>query len=812
MTLPKAGSPRPSSREIYSNMTLENSTKSWIGSSPPRLNGIAYTSGLVRYSADLVPAGCLHVALVRSPFRRARIKSIARDEALEMDGVVAVIDGSQVAAVTNPTPPAFPFSPPNTGRPVLGQCMAIDMTSYAGQAVVAVLAESPQAAEAAAERIVMDYEELEAVASAEEALLPSVPIVHPGWRSNIVGEDRIFAGDADRAFLEAEIVVEGEVELKPSTAAPMEPLCYIASWDVQQMRLTVTGTFQNPHTSRWQIATALQLDETDVRVVAPAMGGGFGFKMAGHPEEVMVCALSRMVGRPVAYVENRRDTLAGHCREQRHRFRIAGTRDGRITAFEDEFVADVGVVGPCNGWTMPLVTGTVFPTVYDIPNVEIRGTVAATNKAPWRPVRGYGKEVANLVMERAIDMMAARLAVDPIELRLRNVHPPEALPRPLPSGLNVDSGDYPTVLRELKSLFGYDEWCRRRDAARMSEIRIGVGIGIELTPEGGARPGAFPSGFETASIRMSPTGQIEISVGVTSPGSGNETALAQIVADVLGLRPEAIRVRQGDTDTVPVGTGNASSRAILYGGPAAHLAATDLREKLAICAANLLGGSPDEIEFTDGFAIAATGQRASLADLAFGAHTKPFTVAKGVQLPLEATRSFQPSNVRVEPDAKGRIATYSSFPYSAHAVAVELDAGTGHVHVLDIATVHDCGVMINPTLVTEQLKGAIAMGIGTALWEELKHTPEGRLQTDRFKSYLLPRATDLPPIKVGHMCTPSPFHPLGLKGAGESGLAGALAATVNAVADALHTCADPVTIVPATPPRILDRILSAGSR
>lgn len=793
-------------------MTVENSNKSWIGSSPPRLNGIAYTSGMVRYSADFVPTGSLYVAVVRSPLRRARIKSIIKEEALEMDGVVAVIDGLQIAAVAGSTPPAFPFPPPYAGRPVLGLCMADDLVSYAGQAVVAVLAESQQAADAAAERVDVVYEELHGVATAEEALHRSAPIVHMDWASNIVAEDSICAGDADRAFSEAEIVVEGEVEIKPSTAAPMEPICYIASWDVQQHRMTVTGTFQNPHTSRWQISTALSLEETDVRVIAPAMGGGFGFKMAGHPEEVMVSVLSYMVGRPVAYIENRRDTLAGHCREQRHQFKIGSTKEGRITAFQDVFIADVGVVGPCNGWTMPLVTGTVFPTVYDIPNVEIKGTLAATNKAPWRPVRGYGKEIANLVMERAIEMLAAKLAIDPVDLRLRNVHPPEALPRPLPSGLNIDSGDYASALRELKSLFGYDEWCRRRDDARGSELRIGVGIGVELTPEGGARPGAFPSGFETASIRMSPTGQVEISVGVTSPGSGNETALAQIVADVLGTRPELIRVRQGDTDTVPVGTGNASSRAILYGGPAAHLAAMDLRQKLATCASNLLGGHPDAIEFCDGFAIAINGQKASLAELAFGAHTKPFTVAKGVQLPLEATRSFQPSNVRVEPDARGRIATYSSFPYSAHAVAVELDAGTGHVRVLDIATVHDCGVMINPKLVTEQLKGAIAMGIGTALWEELKHDENGCLLSDRFKTYLIPRSTDLPPIKVGHMCTPSPFHPLGLKGAGESGLAGALAAAINAVSDALESGAGCLTTVPMTPPRLLDQLLSGSDQ
>ena len=309
---------------------------------------------------------------------------------------------------------------------------------------------------------------------------------------------------------------------------------------------------------------------------------------------------------------------------------------------------------------------------------------------------------------------------------------------------------------------------------------------------------------------MSPTGDVQVSIGVTSPGSGNETGIAQLVGDVLGLPPEAIRVVQGDTDAVPVGTGNASSRAILYGGAAAHLAAVDLRAKLAACAANLLQARPEEITFADGEARASEGASVAIAALALGAHTHPFTVGDGVDLPLEATRSYRARNVRVTPDENGRIATYSSFPYSMHAAAVELDPGTGRVTVLDVAAVHDCGVMINPALVTGQLKGAIVMGLGAALWEELTHDDGGRLVSDRFKTYLLPRANELPAIRVGHMATPSPFHPLGLKGAGESGLGGALAAATNAVADALGDLAPGLTTVPATPPRLM-AILAAGA-
>lgn len=785
-------------------------TESWIGRSVPRLGGLAFTAGQVRYTADLIPRDALFVALVRSPHACARIVAVQADAASSEPGVVAVIDGSEAATLCAPMPPALPFRGPDANRPIIGRCLAVGATAYAGQPVAAVVARTPHDAEAAAARVEVSYEIRPAALTTEAALADGAPIVHSCWGSNVVATDHVRAGDIDAVLRAADVTVEGEVVVHPSTAAPMEPLCYVGDWDGRLGRLTLTGTLQNPHTTRWQVATALGLNETDVRVVAPPAGGAFGFKMAGHPEEVLVGLLSRRLGRPVAYVENRRDTMRGHCREQTHRFAIAATLEGRILAFRDTFVADVGTIGPGNGWTMPLITATVFPTVYDVPTIDVAGTLVATNKAPWQPIRGYGKEIANLVMERAVDLLAGHLGIDPAQLRARNLVRADALPRRLPSGLNVDSGDYPKALAQLMNLFGYDDWRARQAARAGGEWRIGIGLACELTPEGGARPGAFPSGFETAAIRMSPMGHVEVVLGVTSPGSGNETGIAQLVASVLGLEPTAIRVVQGDTDRVPVGTGNASSRALLYGGAAAHLAATDLRAKLAVCASNVLQAPADAIRFAGGSAHAPGGASVTLAALALGAHTHPFTVGADVELPLEATRSYRARNIRVEPDEAGRIATYSSFPYSIHAAAIELDTGTGRIGVLDIAAVHDCGVMVNPALVTGQLKGAIAMGVGAALWEELTYAAGGRQISDRFKRYLLPRSTDLPPIRVGHLSTPSPFHPLGMKGGGESGLGGALAAMTNAVGDALGSAAGRVTTVPATPPRLL-RLLTEGA-
>jgi aerobic carbon-monoxide dehydrogenase large subunit len=787
--------------------------RGYIGTDIPRLHGQKFVSGGATYSADLIPADCLHVALLRSPHAHATITAVDYSEAKKAHGVVAALSGREVVDMTAPTPATLPFRSTNEGRgQILNRCLAVDKASYVGQPVAVVVAESPHAAQAGAELVRVDYQVREAVHDAERALEPDSVIVHTGWSTNVVAQDLIQAGDLDQAFAAADCVVEGVLSIRPSTAAPIETLCYIGDWDERESRLTLRGTFQNPHTSRWLVSSALNLRETQVRVMAPNMGGTFGYKMAGHPEEVLVGMLSRLTKRPVAFWEERNEALLGAGREQTHRFRIAATTNGQIVAFQNTMIADVGTIGPGNGWSMALVTATVFPTVYRVDNCEVNCTLVATNKAPWQPARGYGKEVANLVMERAIDLLADKLGTDKAMLRRRNLLTKESLPHRLPSGLNLDSGDYPGALDQLLDFFGYARWRERQRSEAALDKSIGIGIAFELTPEGGARPGAFPSGFEAATVRIAPTGDVEIAVGVTSPGGGNETGLAQLVGSVLGLRPEAIRVVQGDTDLTPVGTGNASSRALLYGGPAAFLAASDLRKKVAICAANMLETEASEIVFEDGHVFSRNDPsgRILLRDVALGAHTNPLVVGQGTEVPLEVTRSFQPKNVRVVPDEKGRIATYSSFPYSVHAAAVELDRLTGTVLVLDYAVVHDCGVMVNPRLVVGQLKGAIVMGIGAALWEELTYEPSGRLLSDRFKTYLLPRAIDLPEIRVAHKCTPSPFHPLGMKGAGESGLGGALASVSNAVTDALGPIAASLKDVPATPPRL--RALMQGSR
>jgi carbon-monoxide dehydrogenase large subunit len=773
----------------------------WIGRSIARLDADKFVTGAVDYAADFRVADLHHVAVLRSPHARARIRGVDLAAALAMPDVIAAVSGRDVVAITHQTPSRMPRD--RFPGPLDIRCLAAEHVLFSGQGVAAVVARTPEAAARARDAIVVDYEVLPPLLSGEAALAPGAPVLMPGWQSNVLMRDHFVQGEPDAAFGRCAHVVRGEVEAAASTSAPLETRRYIGMWDARTRRLTMHGTFQMPHPSRWAVAQALGLRESQVRIVAPNIGGTFGLKMVGHPEEVLTAVLARLTGKPVQFVESRADCFMARSREQFHRFEIGADADGRILAWRTRFVADVGAIGAGSGWAMGMVTASVCTTVYDIPNCEIDGTLAVTNKAPWQGIRGYGKETGNLVIERAVDMLAREMKLDPAELRRRNLVPKAALPRRLPSGMNVDSGDYPGALAQLLELFDYDGWCKRRRAADPGQP-IGIGIAFELTPEGGSFAGSLPNGFETSTVRIEPSGEVVVETSVTSPGGGIETGIAQVVGDILGVAPTDVAVRQGDTDVSPFGGGNASSRGMMFGGGAAAMAARDVRAKLNLLASALLQTEPGNIVWREGHAARADnpGNRVPLREVAAALYTHGFTIAAGIEMPLQSTRSFRPDNIRHTPDALGRITNYPSFPYAVHAAAIALDTGTAQVRVLDYAAVHDCGVMVNPAMVEGQFKGAISMGIGAALWEELVLDADGRMTTDRFKTYLLPRSRDLPPLRIGHLVTPGPFHPLGMKGAGESGVGGAYAVLANAVADALGAKAPNRTLVPATPPRI----------
>ncbi|MDR6632629.1 carbon-monoxide dehydrogenase large subunit [Phyllobacterium sp. 1468] len=781
-----------------------------VGTSVPRLNAEAFVTGAAVYAADVIPSDVLHLRVVRSSYARAKIISIFTKDAERIPGFVTFVSASDMWQFTRPTPSRFSkdrFPGPLDVRP-----LALDEVKYVGEPVIAVLAESPAAARLAAELITIEYEPLAPILN-PIAALTAVEYVHPQWKTNVAAHDVIRVGDPESEFFRPDVVtVSGKLTVECSTSAPIEMRSYVAEWDPRAARLKIQGAFQMPHPSRWTIAHALGLKESQVQIVAQNIGGTFGLKMVGHPEEVLVGFLAMKTQRRVAFVEDRDECFLARGREQTHSFQIAATRDGRITAFRDRMVADIGAVGAGGGWQMALVTAAVMPTVYKIENCLIDCSLATTNKSPWQGIRGYGKEIGNLVVERAVELLAAALSMDPNELRRLNLNPSDAFPYRLPSGMIVDSGDYAPALKKLEGM--RRGWPAQRAATAHDETAIGHGFAFELTPEGAAFPGAVPSGFETATVKVDPSGEITVLASITSPGGGNETGLAQLVGDVFGAAPDVITVRQGDTEVTPFGGGNSSSRSLMLCGAAAVAAAQDVLSKLARCAANLLQCDPAETVFHDGevFSIRSPEKRLIFGAVALAVYTHPFSSGDGVELPLQSTKSYKAQNVRHVPDEQGRINAYPSYPYSVHAAAVEVSHDTGVVRVLKYSVVHDCGTVINPALVDGQMRGAVVMGIGAALWERMETDENGRKVNDRLKNYLLPRALDVPAIEIGNQLTPSMFHPLGMKGAGESGVGGAMACVINAVGDAIGAeAASRLDTIPATPLRILRALRGANS-
>ena len=776
----------------------------WVGANVAKKDGHRFVTGAVDYAADLIRPGTLYVSLLRSSHAHAAIRKIDAADALRAPGVVAVLTGADIRKLTKPMPTRVPRE--RFPGPIDIWCLAVDETVYVGQPVVAVVAERLADAEAARSLIQVDFEPMDAVLDARTGADPASPRARSAWSTNVVFQDKIRQGDVDAAMKAADRVVKGTMSFGSATTAPMECRCYVADWNARSGRLTVEGTMQQPHPTRWLLSQALDLPETKIRVVAPSMGGTFGLKMVGHPEEVIVSVLSRRLERPVAFLESREECFLANAREQIHEFEIGARADGKIIAFRDFVRADVGAIGAGGGWLMAFVTPTVFPTVYDVPNVAVDSQVVTTNKPPWQGVRGYGKETANVVMERAVELISAELGMDSLEVRRRNFIPKSGFPHRLPSGLNLDSGDYEGALDQLGELFERKRWLARKAEAERSERKIGIGYAFELTPEGASFPGSMPSGFETSMVTIDPTGTLRIATSVTSPGSGNETGIAQLVADVFGIHPDRVAVTQGDTDITPFGGGNTSSRSLMFGGAASVLAARDLRDRVAICAATLLQTDRSQIEFADGkiSVIGDTDRSLLFEKVASTIYTQAYSTAIDVELPLQVSRTYRSENVRHTPDEWGRISSYPSFPYGIHAVVVEVDVETGCVAVLDYAAIHDCGVVVNPGLVEGQFKGAVAMGIGAALWEELLHAADGKTVTNRLKSYVLPRSTDLPKFRIGHRCTPSPFNPLGVKGAGESGFGGAMAVIANAVADALGEQGRKLDRIPCKPDVIVE--------
>jgi carbon-monoxide dehydrogenase large subunit len=759
-------------------------------------------AGRAAYLQDLTVPGMAHLALVRSPHPHARIGAIHAEPALAMPGVLAVVGGADLADL-----PEIPHNVDPAGiggQHVQVRALPLDTARYAGEPVVAVVADSPADAAAAAAAVRVHYEPLPFVLDADAAAEPGAPLVVDGWESNLIASGTAADGDVGTALAAAAHVVEGELRLHRAGTAPLETRGYLADWDRRSGRLTLWGTAQNPHPLRSNLARALDLPEHRIRVVAPRPGGSFGLKMHGHPEEVLVCALARRLGRPVRWIEDRAACLLIGAREHTARYAAGFDAHGRVLALRAEVTSNLGAPAGLPGWGMSL-TGTLgLPNGYAIPTCALTWRAVATNKAPWTGARGYGKELTAVLMERIMERVAATVGADPAEVRRRNWVRRDEFPFPTPTGLRLDSGDYHGLLDRLQSYVDYPGLRASRGRTGGGRLR-GVGLAFELVPESVDLPGSLVSGAETATVRMDPEGHVTVLTGATSPGGGSDRGIAQLVAAELGVHPDAVSVVQGDTDACPYGYGNLASRSLVAGGGAAVLAARDIAGKLRTVAAEMLHRAAGEIRLAGGIATVdgAADQSVPLPAVARAVHTLAFVLGLGIDPSLEATRTYRPGNIRHQPDQHGHINPFATYSHALHLCATDVEEDTGIVHIVRHVVAHDCGTIVNPTLVEGQIRGAVAMGLSTALGEHLRYGADGRLLSTGLKTYLMARATDLPRIEVLHQQTPSPFTFNGAKGAGEVGVGGAMAALVNAVNDAVAVAGASIDALPLDPPSVL---------
>ncbi|CAN7658657.1 xanthine dehydrogenase family protein molybdopterin-binding subunit [Caballeronia sp. LjRoot34] len=781
-----------------------------VDQSPLRRDGDLLVSGRAEFLDDIAPAGLLHATILRSPHPHARIRSIRIDDAERSLGVHVVLTGAQALNLVGPMP-AF-FEPSLVGcRTFEFRCLAVDVVRWVGQPIAAVVARSLADAEAAASKIVVDYEPLPALLDVEEAAKEGAPRVFPEWDDNLVGTFRFAEGDASAKIAAAEFRFSDEVRVGRHQCAPMETRGYVASWD-RAGKLTFWGSTQNPHPLRTNLGTMLGLSEDKIRVVATRLGGGFGHKFNGYAEEPLVCILSKLVGAPVKWLETRAECLLVGARDFVSRFEVGFDRDGRVQGLTARILGNIGALETWGGWTMTFAAAMTYPGPYQIKDYEVQSSPVVTNKAPWNGYRGYGKEQAALALERIMDMISQRLKLDPAEVRRRNFIPSDAFPY-WTAAKRLDSGNYVGALDMVLELAGYDGLRTRQREARAAGRHLGIGVAFELTPEGGDFAGSFVRGFDTSTVRVAPSGTVTVLTGVTSPGTGNETSFAQLVARELGIPISMVSVVQGDTDLCPYGFGSFSSRSIATGGAAAVLASREIRDRMRSAAAIVLECDAEDVEFAEGEVRSVLERTKSitfskLADTIY----RRVLVTPGLDQPLlEVTKVGRPTNFHHIPDEKGRFSPYPTFPYSAHVAVVEVDVETGLVKLDSYYAVDDCGVIITPRFVDGQLYGAIAQGIGGALWEELPYGENGKPVAQTLKQYLLPRAPDLPTIHLAHQHTPSPFTLLGTKGAGESGVGGAMAVIANAVNDALLPLGITVHQLPLNPPTVLSAIL-AGER
>jgi carbon-monoxide dehydrogenase large subunit len=789
-------------------MTTTLKREPLIGASIPRREDARFITGGGTYTDDIALPGTLYCAFIRSPYAHARIRRIDADAARRAPGVQAVYTGRDLAdGGVNPLPPGWLIPDMRIAE---HRALAVDTVRHVGDAVAVVVADNAYRAKDAAELVVVDYDELPCVVDGTVALGNAAPQIHANAPGNLCFHWEI--GDAaatDAAMQGAHTVVRHRLVNQRLIPNAIEPRASLASYNRATDELTLYVTSQNPHVHRLIMgAFVLGIPEHKFRVVSPDVGGGFGSKIAVYPEEVTLSWITRQLGRPVKWTAERRESFLTDCHGRDHVSDVEMGFDaqGKIVGLRVHTVANVGAYLTLFAPAVPTyLYGTLLNGVYTIPAIHAAVDAVYTNTTPVDAYRGAGRPEACYLIERTMSEAARVLNTDPVELRRRNFIPADRFPYPTPVALVYDSGNYEPALERALTMVGYADFRAEQAAARRQGRYLGLGISCYIEACGAAPSqvagslGAQAGLWESATVRVHPTGKVTVFTGSQPHGQGSETTFSQIVADELGVNLDDVEIVHGDTGRVPFGMGTYGSRSAAVGGSAIHLSIEKIKDKGKRLAAHLLEAAPEDVQFADGrFFVAGSPERgksfAEISLAAYLAHSMP----AGMEPGLDSTSFYDPSNF--------------TFPFGTHIAVVEVDIETGHVALKRYVAVDDVGNVINPMIVDGQLHGGIAQGSAQALWEFASYDENGQLLSGSLMDYGLPKADQLPMYETDRTVTPSPVNPLGIKGAGEAGTIAATPAVASAVVDALTPFDVGHLDIPLTPSKIWQAVHDARAR
>src|SRR6266536_768900 len=759
-----------------------------IGHSVKRKEDPRFLRGLGKYVDDVKLPGMLFMDIVRSPHAHARILSIDSSEALKVPGVVAVVTGKELEAAGLHWMPTLMSD--------TQMVLPTDRVSYQAQEVACVLAEDRYAAADGVEKVQVEYEALPPILDPIKALEPDSPLVRPDKekKSNHIWHWQVGDKDAtQRAIDSADVVVAEDIYIPRIHVSSIETCGCVASFDKIAGKLTIWMTTQAPHAIRTVFSLVSGIPEHKIRVISPDIGGGFGGKVPVYPGYVIAVVAALTTGRPVKWIEDRSENLQADsfARDYHMHAELAATREGKITGLRTKVLADHGAFdAAANPSKFPAGLFSICTGSYDLQQAHVQVDGVYTNKPPGGIAYRCSFRVTEAVhlIARMVDRLAFELKMDPAELRFKNFIPPEAFPYKSPLGWEYDSGNYPAALQKALDQIGYQELRREQADKRARGELMGIGLSTFTDIVGAGPSHTFDilgiKVFDSAEIRVHPTGSAIVRIGVQTQGQGHETTFAQIVAEELGLPVDNIEVEHGDTDTAPYGLGTYASRSTPTAGAATAMAARKIRDKAARLAAHLLETSPDDIEWVDHkFRVKGAPDRTkTMADVAFAAYTNH---PLGMEAGLEAVSYYDPPNL--------------TFPFGAYVCVVDIDRGTGEVKVRRFLAIDDCGTIINPMIVDGQIHGGLTMGLAPSLFEEIEYDENGNNLDGTFMDYLLPTAMETPAWETDKTVTPSPHHPFGAKGVGESATVGAPPAIVNAVVDALSHLGVTHIDIPLTP-------------